>query len=46
MRTGYNNTPIAKSAKEIMKALNITQSQLSYQLSAIKALLERAQRLR
>ena len=46
MRTGYNNTPIAKSAKDITKALNITQSQLSYQITAIKTLLQRAQRLR
>jgi DNA-directed RNA polymerase specialized sigma subunit len=46
LRTGYNNTPVAKDAKEIMKKLNITQAQLSYQLAAIKALLQQAQRLR
>lgn len=46
MRTGYNNKPVAKDAKEILKKLNISQGQLSYQLAAIKALLERAQRLR
>jgi DNA-directed RNA polymerase specialized sigma subunit len=46
MRTGYNNTPIAKDSKEIMKALNLTQGQLSYQISAMRPLLERAQRLR
>ena len=46
MRTGYNNTPVAKDAKVIMKALNITQGQLSYQINAMRPLLERAQRLR
>jgi hypothetical protein len=46
MRTGYNNTPVAKDAKTILKTLNISQGQLSYQLNAMKPLLERAQRLR
>lgn len=46
MRTGYNNTPIAKDAKQIIKATGLSQGQISYQLNAIKALLERAQQLR
>jgi DNA-directed RNA polymerase specialized sigma subunit len=46
MRTGYNNTPIAKDARSILKALNISQGQLSYQITAMKPILERAQRLR
>lgn len=45
MRTGYNNTPI-KDAKLIMKELAITQGQLSYELTKIKQILERAQKLR
>jgi hypothetical protein len=46
LRTGYNGVPVASGAQEIMRKLNITQGQLSYQLNAMKALLERAQRLR
>lgn len=46
LRTGYNDVPVAKSGKAITKALNISQGQLSYQLNAMKPLLERAQRLR
>lgn len=46
LRTGYNGVPVAKDAKAIIKALNITQGQLSYQINAMKPLLERAQRLR
>ena len=46
MRTGYNGVPIAKDARTILKSLNISQGQLSYQLNTMKPLLERAQRLR
>ena len=46
MRTGYQNTPIAKDSNSIMRQLNLTQGQLSYQLNSMKPLLERAQRLR
>ena len=46
MRTGYNGVPVSKDAKTILKTLNITQGQLSYQLNAMRPLLERAQRLR
>jgi DNA-directed RNA polymerase specialized sigma subunit len=46
MRTGYNGVPVAKDAKVITKALNITQGQLSYQINAMKPILERAQRMR
>jgi DNA-directed RNA polymerase specialized sigma subunit len=46
MRTGYNGIPIAKDANTILKRLNLTQGQLSYQINTMKPLLERAQRLR
>lgn len=46
MRTGYNGVPVARDAAPILKRLNITQGQLSYQLNAMRPLLERAQRLR
>jgi hypothetical protein len=45
MRTGYEGTPISNASK-IMRELKLTQGQLSYQLIQIKALLQRAQRLR
>jgi DNA-directed RNA polymerase specialized sigma subunit len=45
MRTGYGGSAV-KSGKEIMRATGLTQGQLSYQLNQIKALLEKAQRLR
>lgn len=44
-RTGYNHVPIL-SGSQIMKKLSITQGQLSYQLSQIKSILERANALR
>lgn len=43
-RTGYNNTKILDGAG-IMKSLSISQGVLSYQLQAIRTLLERAQNL-
>jgi len=45
MRTGYGGNAV-KSGAGIMHATGLTQGQLSYQLNQIKALLERAQRLR
>jgi len=44
-RTGYNNTPIL-TGSQIIKKLNISQGQLSYQLTQIKNILERANSLR
>lgn len=45
MRTGYGGNAV-KSGAGIMHATGLTQGQLSYQLTQIKALLEQAQRLR
>lgn len=45
MRTGYNGNAV-KNAPGIMHETGLTQGQLSYQLNQIKALLEKAQRLR
>jgi DNA-directed RNA polymerase specialized sigma subunit len=44
-RTGYDGQP-KLNATQIMSRLTLTQGQLSYQLSQIKALLKRAQQLR
>lgn len=44
-RTGYNGAQILSGAG-IMHKLNVTQGQISYQLQAIRELLERAQKLR
>lgn len=44
-RTGYNGKPIL-SATEIQKALNLTQGQLSYELSKITEVVNKANRFR
>lgn len=51
MRTGYNGTSVPSAGPRpdgaaIMKALGITQGQLSYQINKLEELLSRADRLR